>query len=176
MYKRHHFMLMSALGVALSAGAGAIAAAFDSAEKFIVTGALKTTHTITEQVCDFDTLDQLEGFLAEVADRHNWFRHDQPAAVLTGSSAQLVSSETAGDLTGLIVGDVAGAADPLAQRAALVAEQIDTTAAQVDTLAQGPAPSPTVDADLAADPASASSATVDVQSAGASADDGATAA
>lgn len=135
---RRNAILMSALSAAFAAGGAAVTAAVESTEKFLVTGALKVTHTITEQVCNFDTLDQLEAYLDRVADRHHWFRHDVPAAELTDSSAQLVSGETDGDLTGLIVGDVAGAADPLGQRAALVAEQIDTTAAQVDTLAAGP--------------------------------------
>lgn len=127
MFKRH-FVLMSALGVALSAGAAAVASAFDATEKFVVTGALKVTHVITDQVCDFSTLDELETYLANVADRHNWFRHDQHT---TAEATTAGSDDTAGQLAAPM-----GLAQIVGDTTAL--EQIDTTAAQVETLAAAP--------------------------------------
>lgn len=119
---RRNAILMSALSAAFAAGGAAVAAAVESTEKFLVTGALKVTHTITEQVCDFDTLDQLENYLENVGDRHNWFRHDVPAASSTDSAAD-VGQLAAPMSLAAIVGETTAA------------DQIDTTAAQVNALA-----------------------------------------
>lgn len=110
MYKRRNHVFMAALGAALSAGAAAVATAFDQAEKFAVTGALQVTHIITEQVCHFDTVAQLEAYLEAVADRHHWFRHDQaaPGAALdasnlvdtAGAQYDALATSTAADPTG----------------------------------------------------------------------------
>lgn len=133
MYKRHHFRLMSALGIALSTGGAAIAAAFDTAEKFAVTGALKVTHIITEQVCDFDTIEQLEGYLEAVADRHHWFRHDQaaPGAALDESN----QVDTAGAQYATLAADLTGStqlAAAIAQADAANAAASATSAVHVD--------------------------------------------
>jgi hypothetical protein len=132
MYKHRTHVFMSALGAALSAGAAAVATAFDQAEKFAVTGALKVTHIITEQVCDFDTLDQLEAYLNAVADRHHWFRHDQaaPGAALDASSQ---------------VDTTASQYDALAAAPADVASTVHVNLA-LDQLATGAAPADAITA------------------------------
>lgn len=76
MYKRHHFMLMAALGAALSAGAGAVAQAYEPATpEFPDDGKLRVKHSATGQVCEFDTAEQLDNFgkgIADHADRDSW--------------------------------------------------------------------------------------------------------
>lgn len=126
---RSKAILMSALGVALSSGAVAVASAFNRVEEGIVELGLRATHAITEQVCKFDTVDQLEAFLDGVADRHHWTRSDTPAVDLA-PAAIAPDVEAAGNL-------------------------VDTTASQYDALASN---NVTIDlaqlrADVAADTA-----------------------
>jgi hypothetical protein len=133
MYKRRNHVFMAALGAALSAGAAAVATAFDQAEKFAVTGALQVTHIITEQVCKFDTLDQLEGYLEAVADRHHWFRHDQADA----GAAQSASTDPTGSSQ---LAAAIAAADQAAASTASAPDSAVHVNLALDQLATGTAP------------------------------------
>lgn len=88
---RHHHVLMSALGIPLSAGAAAVAQAV---EHVAVDIGIKATHAFTEQVCHFDTVAQLEEFLDGVADRHHWTRSDK--AEIPAAPLELTPIDTAG--------------------------------------------------------------------------------
>ena len=104
---RHSYVLMSALGAALSAGASAVAGAFDRVEEAAVTGLLRVTHAITEQVCEFNTVDEIENFLNGVADRHHWTRSDQPTAAPAEASAGTVVDVDLGVLRDSLKADIA---------------------------------------------------------------------
>lgn len=66
---RMNLMLMAALGAALSVGGAAVAAA---APEFPDDGKIRVCNRVTGQVNEFDTIEQLDNFGANVEDRADW--------------------------------------------------------------------------------------------------------
>lgn len=140
--KRNHFVLMSALGAMMSAGAAAAHAIEDGVKEAIgyIEGKLHLIHAVTGQVNHFDDQGQVDTFLANVADPDSWVA-PQPMSL-----AQIVGTA---DVT-----QVDSTADQVASLAPVTTVNLD-----LDQLRAGAAPADAITIDTAA--AAASDVAVD---------------
>lgn len=69
--RSHTLMLMSAMAAALSVG-GVAATVIEAAPEYPDDGKIRLQHTTNEQLCEFDTREQADTFVAGVDDPDNW--------------------------------------------------------------------------------------------------------